>query len=244
MFCASCGSKLEATSKSFDINTSNKLSSEIYNEPVKTAEPGEASVESKIITDKKPSFRIKQLVNIVLLLAIVVGAVTYAIVYFVNRDNVKIIINDYVDAIYLGDVDALEELYPEAYEDEVDNEIKSYNYTSVGLFRRRSTKMDNRFGDDIVISFDINDIKYVSSSVVDLYSDFIESRYGYMDIDIKSAYRVRFDVEIEGDDDTAKYSEKMLAVKIDGQWCLFDLNRNAFAYSNAYVEVLELDFNN
>ena len=244
LFCASCGIKIEnEADRSFNLNNAVGSNDKMVTESMKTTVPDEAPAQANVIDNinKKRIAWFKWFVAIFLLLVIVV---TCTILYFVERGNIKTVVGNYVDAIYLGDTDVLEELYPDVYDDEIEKEVKSFIFTSEGLYKRRSTKMDNRFGDDIFVSFEIRDIKYVSPSVADLFLDKIEEKYGYKEVEIDSAYRVRFDVEIDGDDDTETYSQRMLAVKIDGQWYLYEMQYNSFAHIYAYLDILEFDAEN
>ncbi len=201
------------------------------------------SLEGKKTKKKrKASFWIKLSVAVVLILAVLGSAAFCTTMYFVNRSNIDQAVDTYIEAVYIGNADALEEMYLDEFESEIQREIKTYEYTAERLFRKRSIAMDKRFGNDIFIDYEIYDIKYVAPSVVDLYVDKIETYYHYNYVDIEAAYRVRFTVEVSGDKYTGVYNEKMLAIKLDGEWYLYDLNKELLAYANAYLIGMDLDF--
>lgn len=203
----------------------------------------EAPAPKKTKRRRKASFWVKLIVFLIILAAIA-AAVVYGVIDHLNAaESINKAIDDYVEAVYLGNGDALKLMMPEEYKDDLRDELDMISLDDPEkLFKIRSESMDETFGDDILISYTITDLERVSCFNDYYYVDMIESNHIISDVELDTIYRVKFDITIKGSKDKETFSNKMAAVEMDGNWYLVNINGGGhFAYIDAYVETLEFD---
>lgn len=241
VFCFSCGAKITdlnvdtpAPSQEMPISPVNVEAP--YVNPVPTA--GVALNKRK----RKPSFFVKLIIIIVLIAAIIGGAIFAILGYAKSFNGIDKAIDDYVEAIYLGNEDALEDMLPSFYRRTVNKDLIYYSGTFKTIFNRRSKGMDKKFGNNISISYTVDDVKYIPFFNYDYYNDTLASYNDdlYLD-DIDAIYRVKFTVTVKGDKGSKDYSYNVLGVKSDSEWFLTYSKNPPLLYYDSVFDRLDID---
>lgn len=207
-------------------------------EPV--AQPASKAVKPK---KHRVGFWVKLVISLLIIAAIAAGVV-YCVMNHMNAsDEIRATVDDYVEAVYLGNEEALEKLFPEKFSAALHDELKDAGFGDVtdDVYDARLTSMSEQFGDNISVTYKITDLEFVPCFNEYYYVDMVEKNHDIANIDFDTVYRVRFDVKIKGDSGSETYSYKVIAVELDGDWYLFDLNKYAFSYVDAYIEWLDID---
>lgn len=194
------------------------------------------SFEKSAQKPKKKPF--KSILALVLVAVLIVSAASFCgVKFYISFNNIDENIDLFVDAIYLGDADALEKSVPE----ELVESYSNISSSARSIYKKRSRAMDKAFGENIKISYDIEDIEYVPSFNRYYYADKIS---GFFDdfncVEVQKVYRVLFGVTVKGDADKETYYYNVAAIKTDNRWFLFDLQNGLPAYYYA-VNTIELD---
>lgn len=238
VFCFSCGAKIT------DLNVDTSVHSQ--EKPISADAPTIGDVPTVDIAPKKrkckPSFFVK-LIILIVLIATLIGGVVFSIVCYVDSfGNIDKEIGNYVEAIYLGNEDALNDMLPSVFKKTVDKDLIYYNYTFKVLYNRRSKAMDKKFGDDIAVRYTVDDVRYVPSFNYDYYNDSLANYNDdlYLD-DIDTVYRVKFTVTVVGDNGSKEYSYNVAAVKSDGEWFLMYIDYPPLLYYDSVYDRLDVD---
>ena len=241
-FCFNCGCKM------INDKRSEILTEPVIVEPVNTPEPSIVIASAPTIENEKnfkrksKPFWMKYLYVIIPAVLIIVSIVTIVIGRVVVSSEIGSAVDNYVEAVYLGDTEKIEYLIPEKYKSALKNEMKSYYYTKPeNLYRQRSSNFEKKFGSNIKITYGVSDIERVEYFNEYYYLDLLESAHNLENVELESVYRVKFHVKFVGNKSEKTYNSKMSALKIDGKWYLFDLENKKLAFVSVYAPELELD---
>lgn len=209
--------------------------------PIVESQPTQPAEISKPKKSKGKGFWIKLIALFVVLAVIAVGVVLYVVDDINNKNAINKAVDKFVDAIYLGEIDLVDDMIPEDYEDKLNEELDDWGADNEEIYALRSENLDELFGDDITIKYEITDFERVPCFNEYYYIDIIERGHGIRVDEIEKIYRVRFNVSISGSEDEDVYSHKMAAIKFDDEWQLLDLDSGCFAYVYSVTQWLEID---
>ena len=213
----------------------------VDSQPVVEVEPIQPEENQKPKRSKGKGFWIKLIAFFVVIAVIAAGVVLYVVDDINCKNDINKVVNSYVDAIYLGETDLIETMIPEDYEDVLLEQIDEWGIDPDEVFESRSTNMDEVYGDDITIKYEITDFERVPCFNHYYYIDSVEINHPIELDDIDTIYRVRFDITVKGSEGKDVISNKMAAIEIDDEWYLFNLQSYYFAYADSFAQNLEID---
>ena len=79
---------------------------------------------------------------------------------------------------------------------------------------------EDKYGDDISISYEINNKKDLSDKELKDIRKRLRNNYQDNDVDVTKGYEVAITEKIKGDDDSEKKDLTLKAAKVDGDWCI------------------------
>lgn len=205
---------------------------------VQTFQPAEAANPKK---SKGKGFWIKLIAFLLVLAVIGAGVVLYVLDDISNKNAINKAVDKYVDAVYIGETDLLEDMIPEEYEDALTDQWDDWGVDAEEMFEERSLNMDEVYGDDITVKYEITDFERVPCFNYYYYVDAVEINHPIQLDDIDNIYRIRFDVTVKGSEGKEVISNKMAAIEIDDEWYLFNLNSYYFAYVDSIAGNLAVD---
>lgn len=245
IFCPSCGNKVEDVAEPVkETESTTVVQSVSENIPQYQSEQNNIS-EEKPQKKHKKSFFITLIICLTLVTVIIAGVVYGVVSYNMSFSNVRDAVGDFVDAVYLGDGKACDKLVPEEYEKEIFDYymVDDYDDMCDGVFNKRSKWMDKLYGDDITVTSRIVDFEYVPSFNEYSYYDLIEYSNGIDELEYDCIYRVKVKIDIKGDDDKDTFYHKLIAVKTDDEWSLYDLNSGSSVCTTlCFLYTVELDY--
>lgn len=244
LFCAMCGhkaadfdeTKTEAENVAFAQSVSENVS-EYQPEP-------DYETKEKPKKKRKKWFFAKLIISLTLVLAILAGVAYGIISHYMFLRDVRVAVCDFVDAIYLGDDKARDKLASSRYEKELYEYLEIYDYDDMcdDIFDIRSKLMDKLYGDGITVTSEIVDFEYVPFFNEYTYYDLVEFSNGIDELEYDSIYRVKVKIDIKGDDKKDTFYHKLIAIKTDDEWNLYDLNGGYSVVVNAcYFYTIDLD---
>ncbi len=224
-FCYVCGAQVEA-SPADNVQDSAAVATAEQSSVINRCESDKTAPEKAGERPKKK--HLKKILALALVAVLIVSAVSFCVInYYTSFNNIDKSIDRFVDAIYLGDEDALEKTVPEELEDEYSRISSSARST----YKKRSRAMDKAFGENIKISYNIEDIEFVPSFnryyYADKLNDFSDN---FNNVEVEKVYRVLFSVTVKGDEDKETYYHRLAAIKTDNGWFLFDFSEELPAF--------------
>lgn len=190
----------------------------------------EASTSFDIKLKRKLSKKFKTFLTVVVVFAVgIVGCVGYFVAdYFIDMSAINIEVSKYIDGYYLCDIKYSDvvDMVPEPYVDDFKDSYSKENLNN--NLNSRSMSLDEQYGDDISVSYEIESFDCVSSEMQDILimsnGTLFNMIYGE-DIDekIDEMYNVVVEIEIEGDNKESTFYNNLIAVKYDDNWYLFSV---------------------
>lgn len=213
----------------------------VENNPVAEARVVQPAETEKSKKSKGKGFWIKLIAFLLVLAVIGAGVVLYVLDDISNKNAINKAVDKYVDAVYIGETDLLEDMIPEEYEDALTDQWDDWGVDADEMFEERSLNMDELYGDDITVKYEITDFERVPCFNYYHYVDAVEMNHPIQLDDIDNIYRIRFDITVKGSEGKEVISNKMAAIEIDDEWYLFNLNSYYFAYVDSIVGNLVVD---
>lgn len=184
-------------------------------------------------TEHKPKFskKVKLLLIFVVVVVVgVLGCVGYCVAdYFIDMSAVNIEVSKYIDGYYLCDINynVVVDMVPEPYVDDFKDSYSKENLNN--RLNSRSLSLDEEYGDDISVSYEIESFDCVSSEMQDILimsnATLFNMIYGEdIDGEIEEMYNVVVEIEIEGDNNDSTFYSNLIAVRYDDNWYLFSVS--------------------
>lgn len=190
---------------------------------------GEDSSDSKKHKRKKSKRFKTLLICIIIIILGTLGCVGYCVAdYYIDMSAVNIEVAKYIDGYYLCDIKYSDvvDMVPEPL---VDDFKDSHSKESLNKrLNSRSLSLDELYGDDILVSYEIESFDCVSSEMQDILimsnGTLFNMIYGEdIDEEIEEMYNVVVEIEIEGDNKESTFYNNLIAVKYDDNWYLFSV---------------------
>ncbi len=213
----------------------------VENQPQVEPQPVQPAEKKEPKPKKRKSFWIKLIAFFVVLAVIAAGVVLYVVDDINCKNVINKAVDKYIDAVYLGETDLIEDMMPEDYEDVLSDQFDDWEIDPDEVFESRSANMDEVYGDDITIKYEITDFERVPCFNYYYYIDMLEINHPIQLDDIDTIYRIRFDITIKGSEGNDVISNKMAAIEIDDKWYLVNLNSYYFAYADSIAQNLAID---
>jgi len=218
-FCKECGSSVannitvEASQTKTPYASESGTGSYTYEIP---AVEENSNFVDKINNKDRKTFLILACVGLALVLCVV-----FVVVFSGGGSSAEEAFDKYIKVVYNGDVDLIEELAPEAYwehaKDEYDIKVKDVNEYYEDEFEKDMDKWEDKFGDNIDVSYEIIGTDTVSESKLDKIKSSLKSS-GISKKDIEDAVELEVEITIKGDDDEDSAELECYAVQISGEW--------------------------
>ncbi|MDE6148471.1 MAG: zinc ribbon domain-containing protein [Ruminococcus sp.] len=81
-------------------------------------------------------------------------------------------------------------------------------------------EVEDEYGDDISISYEIKDKEELSDKELKDIRKELRSNYDNNDVEVTKGYEVEISAEIKGDDDSDNMDMTLKVAKVDGDWCI------------------------
>ncbi len=263
LFCFACGTRVPQPENKTEVK--ENVAEEIVVQSVQpevehkteqpavqiNVEPQEPTLETAEKPEKKqPKFTGKRLIALLVAAAVLLGGAVYGavcgIIYIADSVSINSAVETYVDVVYLGEHEKLENMIPEALMENEDFASviasNSERYDPKSVAEERSKKMDAYFGDDIVITCNVTEFDRIDGDTALLFKDIFFSAGAYNDvIDFDCLYRLTFEVNVKGSKNEATYSHYAYALDADGEWLLYGNTSFRLFFYDAWINQTELD---
>lgn len=154
--------------------------------------------------------------------AVAVVALIVLAIIFLGGGGEEGAVKTYVNVCLKGDFDDLEDMAPEAVWEYIDDEYGADvdDCVKVGEEKYKDSldEMEDEYGQDISISYEIIEIDEVSKTELKLLQASLKADFGIPVKDITAASEVEIEYTIAGDDDEETDDTKIIVVEIDGDW--------------------------
>ena len=134
----------------------------------------------------------------------------------------KSVVKTLFASIEKGDAEKMLSLFPEevleAMEENLGDEDEVLEYFEDAMDSLMD-EFEDMYGDDIKITYEIEDEDELDEDDIDEIIDFYEE-YLDADLDIEAAYELEVEATIEGEDDDDTDEMTIFVIKIDGKWYL------------------------
>lgn len=136
-------------------------------------------------------------------------------------------LDTYFDVLYKGKVSKVEKLAPpefwEALEDKEDMDLDDAEEAMEEMSKTMVRSLEDEYGDDIKVSYKITETDEAKKSELDEIKDLLKSSYDIPKKNVTEAVELEVEITVEGDDDEDTNEETFYAVKIDGDWYIYNL---------------------
>lgn len=210
-FCPKCG-------KPFEENASNCA----YCGAKNPAAPAAVNPKVNEIVNKAKSLNKK---NVVILAGAVVAViVVIALLSSLLGGGYKKAIDNFFDFTVEGDVDKLEDLAPEDFweelEDEYDVKMKDIKDSLEEEFEAQLENLEDEYGKNIKVKYKVIEKEKMDEDDLDDLKDMLKENYGIAKKSVKKALEVEVEATIKGKDDEDTEEQDMVIVKIGNKWYL------------------------
>ncbi len=210
-FCPKCG-------KPFEENASNCAYCGARNPDAPAA-----SVNPKVneIVNKAKSLNKK---NIAILAGAVVAVIVVIslLVTLIGSSGYKKAIDNFFDFTIKGDVDVLEDLAPEDFweelEDEYDVKLKDIKKELEDSFEEQLEDLEDEYGKNLKVKWKVIDKEELDEDDLDDLKDTLKDTYGTAKKSVKKALEVEIEATLKGRDDEDTDEQEMILVKIGNKW--------------------------
>ena len=90
------------------------------------------------------------------------------------------------------------------------------------LLEEALNKIEDEYGDDISISYEIKDKEELSEKELKDIRKRLENNYDNDDVKVTKGYEVEITAEIKGDDNSDEEDITVKVAKVDGDWCIIN----------------------
>ena len=138
----------------------------------------------------------------------------------------KSAISNYFEGFEDADAEKFMKSMPKCQVEYLEKSLKDYDkYDSFKeyfqyIIEEALDEAEDKYGDDISISYEINNKKDLSDKELRDIRKRLKSNYQDNDVDVTKGYEVEITVKIKGDDDSEKEDSTLKVAKVDGDWCI------------------------
>ena len=117
---------------------------------------------------------------------------------------------------------------PECQIEYLEESLKDYSkFNSLAeyfeyLLEEALNKIEDEYGDDISISYEIKDKEELSEKELKDIRKRLENNYDNDDVKVTKGYEVEITAEIKGDDNSDEEDITVKVAKVDGDWCIIN----------------------
>lgn len=208
-FCPKCG-------KPFEENASNCA----YCGAKNPAAPAAANPKVNEIVNKAKSLNKKNV--IILAGAVVAVIVVISLLVSLLSGGYKKAIDNFFDFSIKGDVDMIEEIAPEDFweelEEEYDVKMKDLKDSIEEEFEERLETLEDEYGKNIKVKYKVIEKEKMDEDDLDDLKDELKENYGIAKKSVKKAFEVEIEATIKGKEDEDTDEQDMVIVKIGNKW--------------------------
>ena len=138
----------------------------------------------------------------------------------------KSAISNYFEGFEDADAEKFMKSMPKCQVEYLEKSLKDYDkYDSFKeyfqyIIEEALDEAEDKYGDDISISYEINNKKDLSDKELKDIRKRLRNNYQDNDVDVTKGYEVEITVKIKGDDDSEKEDSTLKVAKVDGDWCI------------------------
>ena len=230
-FCTSCGAQLGAPSAAPQPNMgqANNAGAAFQNA---AAQAGGAVKDG--FNKAKESLSMENIKNLktnpnkttlivlggIVIVAIIIVIILYNLIF---AHPYKGMLDDYFKGMAKGDPDLIKGAVPKCkieYLEDQDDDFDEDDY-----FEKQADAMsdylDEKYGDDIKITYEIKEEKKLSDKKLDDIKDDLKDRYDAK-VKVTAGYKVKIKAKIKGDDDDDTDTSTITVAKVDGDWIIYE----------------------
>lgn len=138
----------------------------------------------------------------------------------------KSAINNYFEGFEDTNAKKFMKAMPECQIEYLEESLKDYSkFDSLAEYfeyclEEALNKIEDEYGDDISISYEIKDKEELSEKELKDIRKRLENNYDNDDVKVTKGYEVQITAEIKGDDNSDEEDITVKVAKVDGDWCI------------------------